>query len=185
MRKAHASWDLLKLVPHDTREIIERAAARVEPLKHLLADSDTARAVAIALAERYRDWAQRPRIIQSPPGTEPFISIPFIVIGGLLTAISLTSLLSGVSRREQGYVLSVIASGLTLTVMGVLTFRRNRRFHRPFRNFQKCRCPDCGYDLAGSPAAPPPFDAATIGSSIGPEYCPECGALWPLVPPAI
>lgn len=45
------------------------------------------------------------------------------------------------------------------------------------------RCPDCGYDLAGVPGVSVRDGERAV--SIGPRRCPECGAPWPLLPPAI
>jgi hypothetical protein len=54
------------------------------------------------------------------------------------------------------------------------------RLHRARRAateaIRQVRCPDCAYDLVGSPAA-------FAEKRIGPRRCPECGSPWPLVPP--
>ncbi|GJM19836.1 MAG: hypothetical protein DHS20C14_20490 [Phycisphaeraceae bacterium] len=41
-------------------------------------------------------------------------------------------------------------------------------------------CPECGYSLTGSPDA---ISTELLGGVVlGPEWCPECGRPWPLVP---
>ena len=44
------------------------------------------------------------------------------------------------------------------------------------------RCPDCWYDLSGTTVLRPEL---LDGAFLGPARCPECGAPWPLVPPAV
>jgi hypothetical protein len=59
-------------------------------------------------------------------------------------------------------------------------------FRDPFLDTVEARarkrlCPGCGYDLRGSPPGLP-LDRLG-GVDVGPRACPECGSVWPLVPP--
>ncbi|XVJ58594.1 MAG: hypothetical protein HEQ23_04010 [Tepidisphaera sp.] len=45
------------------------------------------------------------------------------------------------------------------------------------------RCPDCGYDLRGTPSAVDPSELE--GVKIGPRTCQECGCAWPLLFPPV
>lgn len=64
--------------------------------------------------------------------------------------------------------------------------RRARGFQKPekagwrTRTLRDRTCASCDYELSGHDDAIPP--TALGGWKIGPRRCPECGALWPLVP---
>lgn len=64
--------------------------------------------------------------------------------------------------------------------LGYLGWRRLSMRRTVTQRAASRRCPDCGFDLAG---APPGLDAEAFGIDVGPRWCPECGAWWPLVPP--
>jgi hypothetical protein len=61
--------------------------------------------------------------------------------------------------------------------LGIIRLWRGRQ--RAIAGLTAGRCPDCAYPLAGIPAALIQCPQA------GPARCPECGTLWPLVPPAV
>lgn len=50
------------------------------------------------------------------------------------------------------------------------------------RAIEWSRCPRCGGDLSGHNAIDPAF---LDGQLVGPSTCPECGTLWPLIPPPV
>ncbi len=74
---------------------------------------------------------------------------------------------------------------LAVTALAALVGHRNQsRLRRTVNRFLHRHCPDCNYDLSASHPQPP-LDPQTLGINLGPRHCPECGALWPLVPPPI
>lgn len=185
MRKMHASWDLLLINPADGRHVEARAADRVAPLESLGRHDEAARFAALELANRSRQWRVRPSFIQPPPWSELPFSIGPMLVGGLMTLATLPGLLSGARSRHRHEAVAWLGLGLVFLTLGALNFARRSRFYRPIRRYHRECCPDCGYDLSGSQDATPPFDRHTLGFPVGPERCPECEALWPLVPPAL
>lgn len=91
-------------------------------------------------------------------------------------------------RNNPGFPLAVLLSimgvilGLSGLQLGIMLSRLSR-LDRLFGRAKRRRCPDCGYDLSGSHAEAP-LDVERLGVELGPQHCPECGAFWPLVPPA-
>ena len=53
-------------------------------------------------------------------------------------------------------------------VYGCVQVRRRQRTEEALLD---ALCPDCGYQVAETVETP------------GPPHCPECGTMWPLVPP--
>jgi len=45
---------------------------------------------------------------------------------------------------------------------------------------EDARCPACGYDMLGYSIQLP--DSVLNGVRLGPDCCPECGRVWPLMP---
>jgi hypothetical protein len=61
---------------------------------------------------------------------------------------------------------------------------RNRVKAIPVKDAVDARkCPDCHYDLRG--ALPGVAEACVGGIDVGPRHCPECGSVWPLLPPCV
>jgi hypothetical protein len=77
---------------------------------------------------------------------------------------------------QVSVVLGVACS--TGMLAGPIRFRLARRRLRA-RILHRC-CPDCGYSLEGLPET---IDLGVVGIRVGPAHCPECGSLWPLLPP--
>ncbi len=100
-------------------------------------------------------------------------------------AVSGAYLLKGytLSLKPNGYHLIPLFGIVTGIVMCFLS-RPALRASRIWRRALARRCPDCNYDLSAS-HADPPLDPQARGINLGPRHCPECGALWPLVPPPV
>jgi hypothetical protein len=104
---------------------------------------------------------------------------------------------AGMATVGIGLLLSIVRSSATPRIrfdwspcllqigvwVPVLThFYFGLRIRRRLRGaLARVSCPDCGYDLRG--LAPAVSRAQLDGVSTGPERCPECGSLWPLIPP--
>lgn len=76
------------------------------------------------------------------------------------------------------------ALALLLIVTGLvvaLQVHRRDQLKPALIALDRCECPDCGYDLAGTTPGLPL--ERTNGVNVGPRLCPECGVPWPLVPP--
>lgn len=169
--KDHAAWDTLPERLHPRAADPEQPRVGREPAQL------TAERVALVEAPpepedlraeyeaRVRSWAPA----EAGRGVVlTLIGVTFVMALGLLALAATTS--------------PLLAAPILLlwAPLGYLGWRRlNHRRTLTGRAASRC-CPDCGFDLAGTPAG---IDAEAFGVDVGPRRCPECGALWPLVPP--
>lgn len=173
--KDHAAWDIYRAIvrapsrvmpvgPREYRPFaLERTAMFEAPVEGKLIAKERIRRAA-ALQPHQAGWLEWP-------------AIPFWLFQA---AFFCTALFYGVNPFTNPVFLVV-----GLTALAAFIGHANQRFiRRTVSRFLHRHCPDCGYDLAGI-HADPPLDPETLGISIGPRNCPECGALWPLVPPPV
>jgi hypothetical protein len=87
----------------------------------------------------------------------------------------------GTARPDRGFPcawqLTILAPIVTHSYF---VARRRKRLRGALA---QVNCPDCGYDLRD--CAPAIAREGLGGFFIGPERCPECGSLWPLLPPPV
>ncbi|HVZ94692.1 MAG TPA: hypothetical protein VG797_09300 [Phycisphaerales bacterium] len=100
--------------------------------------------------------------------------------GGRLAAIGVTVVLLGYFFQFGRIGISLILLGILLAIGGSFGHRRIVTIDRDCADRA---CPDCGYDLSGTPEGLPGVAAA--GRRAGPARCPECGIPWPFIPPPL
>ena len=127
---------------------------------------------AAELTARTRAWNTTHRHLPSPRHLD--ILLVMIVGGCILLTVPFWSDPAHYRWANLGIVASSGLSVLALRFMG-----RSLTVHQ---RFTRRACPDCGYDLR---AIPDEFDPASLGARTGPRHCPECGCLWPLIPPPV
>ena len=79
-------------------------------------------------------------------------------------------------------LIAIPATQSTLVAIVVLFMYGSRLPRRISHAIRAGQCPDCRYDLSTLPSPFASSEPRPINS--GPERCPECGAPWPLIPPA-
>lgn len=79
------------------------------------------------------------------------------------------------------WFLAVIAVGLVV-YLAAIAWRERRIKARLIRSLIGTECSDCGYKIDRGPPIP-----TSGGESVGagPLRCPECGCVWPLIPPPV
>lgn len=103
--------------------------------------------------------------------SSPVIPVGMIVLGAGLACSIVT----------QNAHPIVLAPALGFGIIGGLAFYARRA--RWLQKLKQGACLTCGYDLTKSL---PGYEAKPeIVRVVGPRVCTECGAVWPLVPPAI
>lgn len=162
-------------------------ARRLRVSGFLLQRSAPDASLAEELQLRANAWAAR---LQNRPGNTEFGNrlFAFDRTTALVYAAGLVLVLAGILLFEaRGAAGTPVPGSGCLIQVGIFVplithFYFVLRIRRRLRGaLDQVNCPDCGYDLRGSVAAIParPLDRLTIG----PERCPECGSLWPLLPP--
>lgn len=184
--KDHAAWDHLDSLPHLAKHdpalplAVQYARQRTAIVEAPPAP-DTLRSELTRRRIYWRASPRAPRDLMSP-GREklvrilPWLAIPaaFIALIGLIaTGIFSFFTVGGTSVALQ----LMLLPGVGLMVL-IFELQKARTARRAASN----HCPDCDYDLAGVPSE---LDEAVYSVESGPRRCSECGALWPLVPPAI
>ena len=107
-----------------------------------------------------------------------WISVTLVGAALLIVLMSMAAFMSG--RLFTSYSGQIGLVCFVALFVGILIFAR-RRFVALSRTTPQRACPTCGYDLKG---LPPAIETGMLkGLDAGPRVCPECGTLWPLVPP--
>lgn len=100
------------------------------------------------------------------------------IAGVIVLALAVFAFLSAVPASRlwtRGLIAIGVLGALVVLVM------LQRRFIRLRGSVSQRACPTCAYALDGLPSAIEP--RLLKGLDPGPRVCPECGTLWPLVPP--
>lgn len=171
--KDHAAWDIVTVLTGSPSRIKPVAAHEYRPLAldrtaFLNAGKDPA-LIREAYEKRTGGTAK-----MKPPITE--------VIGIVLLGIALLAVGFGLWHRGKPLHSPIYWMVCLSAVVTYTSDRSLRIMRRTINRFVERHCPDCNYDLSVS-HADPPLDPQTLGINLGPRHCPECGALWPLVPP--
>lgn len=200
----HGAWELadFRSRPRRSRayesalveeELHRRARRRTEPFErvaeniaHIRVDqaelNRAMRAVAGELSRRRRDW----RIGARPSRLVHYLSFaaciavpatPMILMMAVWGVRSWVMILGFVLALSLVILTSLLASRLRLFRFDSASDPNDVTLDRAALR----HCPDCDYDLDGLPPALPPDKM--FGVDVGPRHCPECGGLWPLVPP--
>ena len=171
--KDHAAWDLLTVLVHAPSRVKAVAPGEYRPLSlartaFLDPGADPAR-----IRETYQ---------QRTKSTEPMRLAPAEIIGVVLLGLAALAVGLGLWGGWTALQPSIFAM-VFISAMATYARDRNlRMLRRTMNRFLERHCPDCNYDLSASHPQPP-LDPNTLGINLGPCHCPECGALWPLVPP--
>lgn len=185
MPESDSIWDRLPgldpLIPvqkHRARRIEPyetlTAAGAVRPTLKGLADPEPfARELKLRF-ESWPRWLEPTDLDDNAWDNTHWIDTPVRTLGAVIAALSVCfALILYVDRLVAAVFIAVFAGG-------VLSAWRNSRRASLTRALKQRSCPDCGYDLRGTPRG---IDPSVLGLDIGPRRCPECGARWPLLPP--
>lgn len=109
------------------------------------------------------------------------------ILLGIAIASTILTVLSVASVLYIYYIafcLTFVLGLVTLLLWGILlaSYLSLNPVHQRV-HARGSRCPDCGYDLRGTPSAVEP--TAMMGVKIGPRTCQECGCAWPLLFPPV
>lgn len=160
------------------------AIDRVEPYEESYDRPERLAALLALHEERLEPWCLRLRLrlerdaegllvfVELEPKTQWQRVNPAIGVGLIAVAL-LDWMLSGSFNSWLIWIAVVFfAAGLISFSRDFYRFRVDALVYR--------RCASCRYDLS---ACPPAIDPQRFGHwNVGPRLCPECGALWPLVP---
>jgi hypothetical protein len=171
--KDHAAWDLVSVLARTPSRIKPAAADEYRPLALARTAFLNPGSDPILVRETYE---------QRTKSTEPMKPHFAEKIGIALLGVSFLALGIWLYLGGKPFQTPTLWVGCLFAV-GMYTSGRPLRFMRRTTNrFLNRHCPDCSYDLSAS-HADPPLNPESLGINLGPRHCPECGALWPLVPP--
>lgn len=172
--RAYSRWD--RLVGYDRAGASFAAVARTAPFDewHRNPDRERPGELTRLRVEYWRRRAHWEARLAIPPEHDDLLGRWWPV---LIPALGLPGLIAAGYWPLAGVVLLVSAFGVP-----ALVWHATRRPRTLARALLESRCPDCWYDLAGTTVLEP---ESLEGGILGPVRCPECGAPWPLVPPAV
>jgi hypothetical protein len=173
--KDHAAWDIVTENVTTPRRFFRKRNTDFSPFARDRTALFGPNADPAAIREDYTSRIKNVQPIKTPLVER--MEIPFVFLTLLLL---LYWVWVGGSLLRQPASWTVPALGL----MAYLSNANLRHIRRTINRFVDRHCPDCNYDLSAS-HADPPLDPESLGINLGPRHCPECGALWPLVPPPI
>ena len=166
----------LRILPAWTREIdeaiAEANAAEATRRAHVLG-----RLARLVSARRDYWWS-----VSS--GMEAAATARSILLGLAIasTIVTVLSVASVVYLYLIGLCLTLVL-GLVSTLLWIILLASHlslRPIHERVRA-RGGRCPDCDYDLRGTPSVIDPSELG--GVNVGPRTCQECGCAWPLLFP--
>lgn len=175
--KDHAAWDTLPERLHPRAVEPEQAWAGRQPAQltaervGLVESPPSPELLRAEYLARTASWTPQDTAAERRAGRTLFLTLAGVT---LLMAVGLLVLAMTTSPILAAPILLLWAP------LAYLGWRRLSLRHTVVRRAASRCCPDCGFDLAGTPAG---LEVETFGVDVGPRRCPECGAWWPLVPP--
>jgi hypothetical protein len=176
-------------VSEPARKIFVERPAWTREIDEAIAGANTAEAT--CRAELHRRLARlvstrRDYWSSVSSGVEAAATARSILLGLAIASTIIAALLfaSTVFTSVVGMCLSIPVGLLAIVLWIILlaAYLNLRPVHERVRA-RGGRCPDCGYDLRGTPSAVDP--AEMEGVKIGPRTCQECGCAWPLLFPPV